>query len=334
MSGYEWVRTKEFPSGREDLFLTPERPCIGGQEGRSYDPLKAEPALFRTFADTEPSHDGIREFANEYGPLSRFGGATARMIYLVHYKARPELPDAGGEAARKSAIRLPRRERTETPGGYGEIFSDWANAIRTMKDAVSLSDGLRLRDMERIASTLEAKDFAPQFWVPKMELPKNPIGIASRAQSCLHHMISTALSRQLSIELTEGLHVTMSDLLPTLWLQFAIALENSTAFRRCIQCAKWFAASNSGNQIERIYCSSGCRTRAYRVRKTEQATGAAIGTELAAEAWNLYSDGLWLDEIAKRLGVDPVVARKAIVRRQLLLRIDDNYFSLSMTTTL
>ena len=75
-----------------------------------------------------------------------------------------------------------------------------------------------------------------------------------------------------------------------------------------------FAASNSGNQIERIYCSSGCRTRAYRVRKTEQATDIAIGPELTAQAWNLYSEGLWLDEIAKRLGIDPVVVRKAIER--------------------
>jgi hypothetical protein len=210
VSGYHWLRTKEYPNEREDLFLTPEQP--GSQEARSYRPLEAEPALFRIFADTEPTKDGMQEFANEYGPLSRMGGATARMIYVPHYKVRPEIPDAGGETAPKSALRFGwLKERTEIPDGVGETFSDWASAIRTMKDAVSLSEGLRLRDMERIANTLEAKDFAPQFWAPKMELPKNPIEIASRAQSCLQHMISRALNRQLSIELTEGLHVTLSD---------------------------------------------------------------------------------------------------------------------------
>ena len=314
MSGYHWLRTKEFPNEREDLFLTPEQP--GSQEAQSYRPLEAEPALFRIFADTEPTRDGIQEFANEYGPLSMFGGATARRIYVPHYKVvRREKPEAGGETAPKSALRIgSRNERTEIPDGVGETFSDWANAIRTMKDAVSLSEGLRLRDMERIANTLEAQDFAPQFFVPRRELPKNPIEIASQAQSCLQYLISRALSRQLSIELTEGLHVTLSDLLPTLWVQFAIALDDSTEFRRCIQCAKWFAAANSGNQIERIYCSNGCRTRAYRVRKNEQPIDIAGGTELTTEVWSLYTEGLWLDEIAKRLGIEPVFVRKAIQR--------------------
>ena len=64
-SGYHWLHTKEFPNEREDLFLTPEQP--GSQEARSYRPLEAEPALFRIFADTEPTKDGIQELPTNMG---------------------------------------------------------------------------------------------------------------------------------------------------------------------------------------------------------------------------------------------------------------------------
>ena len=54
------------------MCLTDGRPIgTAGLHVKEYQPLVAFPGLFRVFADTEPTQDGIKTFADRFGPLGR-----------------------------------------------------------------------------------------------------------------------------------------------------------------------------------------------------------------------------------------------------------------------
>jgi hypothetical protein len=64
--GFLWVdATTRATEGR------PARVLVEGTSGfiacRRYDPLTEHPALFRTFAETPPTEEGILAFANRWG---------------------------------------------------------------------------------------------------------------------------------------------------------------------------------------------------------------------------------------------------------------------------
>src|SRR5215831_3931110 len=55
---------------RPQLFLTDGLPLTAGSfRARHYQPLHLHSSLFRTFAETVPTREGILAFADEYGPL-------------------------------------------------------------------------------------------------------------------------------------------------------------------------------------------------------------------------------------------------------------------------
>ena len=72
-------------------FLTDGRPIGAGGLSASlrYQPLAAFSGLFRVFADTEPSRDGIKAFADRFGPL---GGDIAKQIPLYDQPERQGRP--------------------------------------------------------------------------------------------------------------------------------------------------------------------------------------------------------------------------------------------------
>jgi hypothetical protein len=80
--GYRWVDSHPIGESRHErrAFLTDGRPIgAGGFRVLQYQPLGAVSGLFRVFADTEPSPDGIKDFADRFGPL---GGDIAGSIPL------------------------------------------------------------------------------------------------------------------------------------------------------------------------------------------------------------------------------------------------------------
>ena len=59
-----------------------------------YQPLAEFPGLFRVFAETEPSHDGIKAFADRFGPL---GADIATSIPLNDQRNAKGVPLGTGE---------------------------------------------------------------------------------------------------------------------------------------------------------------------------------------------------------------------------------------------
>jgi hypothetical protein len=96
--GYRWLDSRPGfePHQQRQPFLTDGRP-IGAEGFRvlQYQPLAAFPGLFRVFADTEASYDGIKAFADRFGPL---GGDLAKSIPLSDQRNAKGVSLGSGEA--------------------------------------------------------------------------------------------------------------------------------------------------------------------------------------------------------------------------------------------
>ena len=125
--GYRWLDTRPGfePHQPRQPFLTDSRP-IGAEGFRvlQYRPLAAFPGLFRVFADTEPSQDGIKAFADRFGPL---GADLSTPVPLSD-----------------------QRNAKGVPLGTGEGLGAWNGEILMMRFAVDLWEAARNGDVGRL----------------------------------------------------------------------------------------------------------------------------------------------------------------------------------------
>ena len=98
-----------------------------------------------------------------------------------------------------------------------------------------------------------------------------------------------------------GLYIVPAGLIGALWLQFARAVERDSQFRRCAECGIWFELAPGTARSDKLYCSTPCRTKAYRKRQ--------------AEAVRLHAEGHAVEDIALRLESDPGTVRGWIERK-------------------
>jgi hypothetical protein len=104
--GYRWLETRPSlqPDTKRQRFLTDGRPTgAAGWRLQQYLPLSEFPGLFRKFADTEPSYEGVRTFADRFGML-------------------------GADISQRIALPDQRREKG-TPLGTGETLGAWIAEI-------------------------------------------------------------------------------------------------------------------------------------------------------------------------------------------------------------
>jgi hypothetical protein len=137
-AGFEWFLGRKKP--RERLLKPTGRPATVGSTappGRTYCPLKEETGLFRTFAATAPTEEGIQAFANQFGALS---GAWVTVLGADVPDLAVDLPNLGAG--------LPHLEG-ETGSGGDSYWHWWAN-IGLMKRAVRIWDMLRTGDMAEL----------------------------------------------------------------------------------------------------------------------------------------------------------------------------------------
>ena len=64
-----------------------------------------------------------------------------------------------------------------------------------------------------------------------------------------------------------GLYIVPNGLVGALWLQFARAVERDSQFRQCAECGIWFELAPGTARADKLYCSTPCRTKAYRKRQ-------------------------------------------------------------------
>jgi hypothetical protein len=98
-----------------------------------------------------------------------------------------------------------------------------------------------------------------------------------------------------------GLYIVPEGLVGAIWLQFARAVERDSQFRQCAECGIWFELAPGTARSDKLYCSTPCRTKAYRKRQ--------------AEAVRLHAEGRSIEDIARQLENDPDTVRGWIARK-------------------
>jgi hypothetical protein len=136
--GHEWVE-----NARGEWWLTDGLPHHVPQH-KTYAPLQDHTGLFRTFADTVPTPDGIRAFANRYGLLG---------LRQSHHRVGGSAPwhEPGGAS----------QEDWVT---WGESQEDWVKAILTMRHTVALWELAHTQQRTALAQQLFWDDRA-QGWM-------------------------------------------------------------------------------------------------------------------------------------------------------------------------
>jgi hypothetical protein len=312
--GYRWVDSRPAfePRQQRQSFLTDGRPVgTAGWRVMQYQPLAAFSGLFRVFADTEPSRDGIKGFADRFGPL---GGDIEKPIPLHHQARTPGVPL-----------------------GTGEPLSAWSDEILTMRYAIDIWEAARTGDVARLERVINWKpdgsgvEIAGHPGVPRGQLPEAPARV-ERAWIAGTHLGDDVLGRFVPGDLVKpalhylqskineklkgrasprllwdanrerlGLYIMPAGLVGALWLQFARAVERDSQFRQCAECGIWFELARGTARADKLYCSTPCRTRAYRRRQ--------------AEAARLHGQGLSFDDIAREVESEPETVRGWIERK-------------------
>jgi hypothetical protein len=313
--GYRWVDSDPAfePDQQRQLFLTDGRPTgAAGYRVLPYLPLAEFPGLFRVFADTEPSRDGIKAFADRFGPL---GPNIAKQIPLYD-----------------------QRNAMGVPLGTGEPLGAWSDEILTMRYAIDIWEAARTGDVASLEHVIHWKpggsgvEIAGHPGVPGGQLPEAPARVERAWIASSHlgddvlgrfvpgdlvkpalHYVQSTINRQLEGRASPrllwdakrerlGLYIVPAGLIGALWLQFARAVERDSQFRQCAECGIWFERAPGTARADKLYCSTPCRTKAYRKRQ--------------AEAVLLHGAGRSIGDIARELESDPDTVRGWIERKR------------------
>jgi hypothetical protein len=311
-TGYRWLKTQSQNIGKRvgntDLFLT-DRVPLGSKYGMiQYSPLKDHTALFRLFAETEPTEDGILEFANEYGLL---GGDLQDMIPVKSL----------GEG--KSAA------------GIGETLRSWKNEIFTLRRAVTLWDLAEENDVEELSKIIhwtgprtvvyeygrdpkKEKDEVSKYWagysliamdegerkrvhpelIDRFQYGELNLPVRYYIQKIINDRLKGLVFPQMLWERNRNrlsLYFVPSSLLGALWLQFAQAIDGDKKYRKCQECRKPYEISPETARTSKLFCSNACRSKNYRERQ--------------AKARKMNEEGKTLEFIAQDLRTDLDTAR-------------------------
>jgi len=291
--GFRWLETRggEIASWAGDwkvsTYLTTGQPAGIQFAARQYQPLADYPALFREFADLDPSPDPILRFANRFGWLG-----------VLEF------------------IELPGSSKL----GPGERLSLWQDEIRAMRGDIAIWDALQNRDAEALEHHIELLgEGKSAVWVdgqdagqvggfhtlfdvqhnlrPEFTAFQDPV---RQAKLKLLLDVNARLEkhcapRMVYFEEIDDLSAVLApkDLLGALWLQLAMAVSEKTPFRRCPApgCGKWFVVKPDRARSDKLFCSGACRARWFRDRK--------------AKAHRMYEEGTPVEEIARRLQTEP-----------------------------
>jgi hypothetical protein len=309
-AGYSWVQSMPAlaASSQPASFLTDRRPIgTAGFRVMEYQPLVAFPGLFRVFTDTAPNQDGIKAFADRFGPL---GPDVATEIPL-HDEGDPKRTLLGtGEAAgawlgeilmMRFAVDLWEAARSGDVGRLERVIS-WTedgNGIQLIADREPLPDAPVPPERGWIAGTHLGDDVHGRF--VRGDLVKPALHYV---QSKINEKLEGRASPRLLWDKNRErlvLYIVPDGLIGALWLQFARAVERDSKFRQCAECGIWFELARGTARADKLYCSTACRIKAYRKRQ--------------AEAVRLHGEGRPIDDIARELDSDPDTVRGWIGRK-------------------
>jgi hypothetical protein len=247
---------------------------------RKYRPLE-ESGLFLHFVEIDATPEGILAFANDYGLL---GGSVTKKV--------------------RSALGSDRRTAS------GERLKDWTAEIDNMRQLIGLWRAAAVGDVELIKQylpkTIGTGCLDPQTFEDLMlrqSMRAFTPGSLNQLKEAADLTLKTALERKMRGRLSlvfssatrDGLIPQPDSLLGALWLQFGAAVAQAKQFRQCETCGKWFEVSPQVARTNRVFCSTACRSRAYRNRKDK--------------AREMNTQGVAIEQIAESLQSEVAVVR-------------------------
>jgi hypothetical protein len=285
-------------------------------EGRrgTFSPFAPESALYRRFAETPPSREGILGFVNEYGLLG-----AGPLSSLRRGDATPPKVD---------------------PVELTELY--WARQIRALKELVDLVDLCDRGDEDGLSNLVRwnNKQSKVTYYPPRLghfDLSKDPadlevvIAVArwhddESHKSPLGDLFSrftpgdailpalVHVQREVDKRINDNgirprllwddgrLHIRCipETLLQALWLGFADSLRDKFSYTFCGACGGWVRIGRKGSRKDRQYCSDACRAQAQRERRQS--------------AYDMHLQGKTIQEIAQDVGSQPEVVERWIGR--------------------
>ena len=225
-----------------------------GLATRRYAPFRDESGLFRTFADTARSEQGMKAFADQFGMLGP--------------DATESRPPVRGERLNEDARAF--REEVHDYHSLAEEFGHWRRSILAMRKAVGLLERLPPPGRSAGPATVRLQGLDGE-WL-------GVLGVASRIR-----LVAPPFGQP-------PLHVAPFTLHGAMWLQLARAAAGDHEFRQCRQCGQWYEVSPAVNRKSKLYCKERCRSQAYRERKTAAREMREAGRTVRQIASELESD--------------------------------------------
>src|SRR5579862_6434556 len=234
-SGYKWDPDAQ-PNCGDAILLEPVSWTF-----RAYAPLDKFTGLFRTFAYTAPTKEGIVKFANEFGSLGYQTDSEDAEDPVDDY---PEDYSEYDTTEQREWLmqQVPKDSRMV------DTLAQWKEAIERMRIVVDLWDRTQKARVPDASA---------------MELIRVMIN-NELANEDVHASFEECSKKGRSKLTGFALHFVPKGLLGALWVQFALAVGGNKEYRACSVCGTWMELTPDLYRTTRYYCSDACRSRAYR----------------------------------------------------------------------
>jgi hypothetical protein len=329
-AGYSWERSQLASQWSADLDLFAKRRPNYAQvlidrdwlaSRRTYSPLSI-PELFRVFADTPLDPDGIRAFANEYGPL----GVEVKLF--------------------DRARAIDHRRRPQNYTHLGEPLSAWREEIAGLRRATRLWAALRSNNSDEVVRWVhrwcertdsdvrwctatktrideddawlfvelgDDEETIGLFWMPALLGPGDPKPFR---RILAWRSLLWAVNNRLKKHCGQALYPRDEDdsefairplptsLLGAMWWQLARAIAGEARYVKCKFCKRLIELSRGdfGSRSDREFCGPSCKFKDHR-RKVK-------------EAKRLKDKGKTVEQIAERLGTKAKHVRKWLMKKK------------------
>jgi len=257
-----------------------------------YAPLTEQPQLYRTFAEVEPSEDGFREFAEQYGLLRKSShdgqrGPETEKEEWYHRNGiieHPSVTDARERTTLASANTFEAwREEWEHLTYVVQLYDLASTGTtkagpsgRSPRIALERSvDGVDWRDLlvgaegrRALNKTVlgRARLESPEFLLNFVLLNINQKLASEQTADAVYAQLLYTPDRGPS-ECAFSMHIVPSNLVGAMWLQFARELAERPEYRRCPNCSKWFEISpdGRGKRTNAKFCTSRCQVAKWKL---------------------------------------------------------------------
>ncbi len=253
-------------------------------------PLRNFSGLFRTFADTDASEEGVVEFARTHGRLrnppivdSPVPGDSwwiwiSEILTMRHLIGMWEATRSGDGQGLSDLIAW------ENDPVSCVIYRGWEQAAKNLLDG---NAPWLLRPEVIAAENMNPgllASFSPYDLIrPALYRVQRVVNEKLREHRVVGKMLWDQQQTRLSLYFHPG------TLIGALWVQFAQAIDGDRRYGCCQECGRWFDLTTD-RRADAKYCSGACRSKAYRQRQIE--------------ARRLSRAGFDVVDIAKRVGTN------------------------------